>query len=447
MSQRSSNTISRSNTPRHGHVFSPASRAYFAWQEGKLDEGALNQRESGKHFPQTAGGLKDPLALDDVLSATPPLDGMIASAGQLTGAFLDQPGDHWQKHEVCSGELLPVSWNFTANHPARRWEYFITEEDWDFSRPLARYQFGAKPFYTVQNSWQPFWKYPDELMPPSPTEHEVPLPKREGYHVLLAIYVVADTGMAFYQVIDLLFETSDGGERPDTPTGLTASDVTDKQVVLTWDKAVTPIAKYRITRNGISIVDIDATQQTWTDNSVAAGTRYSYFISAINNEGKVSAPSRAIDVHTLTEDGAPTAPVNLHSMGQTPYSVRLMWGVSTGTTPITQYVIFRNDHEVDRVDGDKTSFEDPGLTPDTTYEYFVKALDQNGKLSSSSNALGVRTEGGGGDYPAWELNARYEKDARVSHSGSKWRCIQAHVSYVSDWAPGVGDNVLWIKQP
>ncbi|MHC8286380.1 lytic polysaccharide monooxygenase auxiliary activity family 9 protein [Pseudomonas sp. XS1P51] len=98
MSQRNPNTNSRSITPFHGHVFSPSSRAYFAWLEGKLDEGALNQRESGKHFPQTVGGLKDPLAPDDVLSAMPPLDGKIASAGQLTGAFLDEPGDHWQKH-------------------------------------------------------------------------------------------------------------------------------------------------------------------------------------------------------------------------------------------------------------------------------------------------------------------------------------------------------------
>lgn len=52
MSKRIANTISKNIAPLHGHVFSPASRAYFAWQAGDLDQGALNQREAGKFFPQ-----------------------------------------------------------------------------------------------------------------------------------------------------------------------------------------------------------------------------------------------------------------------------------------------------------------------------------------------------------------------------------------------------------
>ncbi|MEJ5061052.1 MULTISPECIES: lytic polysaccharide monooxygenase [unclassified Pseudomonas] len=446
MSQRNPNTISRSSTPRHGHVFSPASRAYFAWQDGDLDEGALNQREAGKFFPETSGGLKDPFAADDVLSAEPPPDGKIASAGQLTGAFLDQPGDHWKKHEVLGGESLPVSWNFTANHPARRWDYFITEADWDSSKPLARNQFGAKPFYTVQNNLQPFWQYPNELKPRSPTTHEVPLPNREGYHVLLAAYVVADTGMAFYQVVDLNFAPPDGGgERPETPTGLTASNVTDKQVMLTWNEASGshPIAFYRMTRNGITTVDIDAPLMTWIDHAVTPGTLYNYFISAVDELGNVSRPSPAIEARTLPENGAPGAPSNLHSMRQTETSISLMWAASSGPQPISHYLIFRNDQEVQRVGADVSSFEDTDLTPNSEYSYFVKALDSSGKLSVSSNVLTVKTHGGAGEYPVWKLGTQYAKNDVVKHAGQNWACLQAHTSYVEEWAPGVGDNVLW----
>jgi chitin-binding protein len=447
MSTSSPNTNSQNISPRHGHVFSPESRAYFAWLEGKLDDGALNQRESGKHFPQTVGGLKDPLAPDDVLSAAPPPDGKIASAGQLTGAFLDQPGDHWQKHEVRSGESLPVSWNFTANHPARRWEYFITNEDWDCNKVLSRAQFGAKPFYTVENKWQPFWKYPNELMPPSPTEHDVPLPTREGYHALVAIYVVADTGMAFYQVIDLDFKKPDEVERPDAPTDLKASDITNKQVKLTWNPATGPypIDSYRITRNGTSTVDIKEPLTEWIDRSVAAETLYEYFICAVDVRGNFSMPSRAVQVRTPAEDGAPTAPLNLHSMGQTSTSISLMWGASTGSAPIVNYLVFRDGQEVKSVSGNQTSVDDTGLTPDTIYQYSVKALDLNGKLSLPSNVLSVKTLSGSGQDPAWELNAKYEIGARVSHSGRIWRCIQAHISYAPGWAPGEGGNVLWVQ--
>lgn len=155
MSLQRANVISRSTTPRHGHIFSPGSRAYFAWQAGEIDEGALNQRESGKFFPQTAGGRTDPYARDDVANAAPPPDGRIASANQSTGRHLDQPGSHWRKHEVRGGEILDVSWTFTANHVTRRWNYFITREGWDPSRVLSRDQFESQPFFQVQINLQP----------------------------------------------------------------------------------------------------------------------------------------------------------------------------------------------------------------------------------------------------------------------------------------------------
>ncbi|VVN99809.1 lytic polysaccharide monooxygenase [Pseudomonas fluorescens] len=452
MSQIRRNTISRSNAPRHGHIFYPASRAYFAWLEGWLDEGALNQRESGKFFPLTAGNVRDFYAKDDDANVAPPPDGKIASANQLTGAKLDEPGDHWQKHDVRSCETLDVSWNFTAKHVTRRYNYFITKEKWDPSKVLSRDQFESQPFYTVQNNQQPHWRYTDEMLPTSPTTHEVPLPKREGYHVLLAVWEVANTSMAFYQVVDLNFLPPDGGgERPSTPTGLAAGNVTDKQVVLTWNAATgpTPIAFYRLTRNGITTFDIEAPLQSWTDNSVASETTYSYFISAIDVESNMSAPSRAIEVRTLAEGGEaplPGAPKNLHSMSQTANSISLMWEKSVGAVPIVNYLIFRDDHEVRSVSGNQTSVDDTGLTPDTEYRYFVKALDLNGKLSLPSNTLKANTRGEGGLDPAWKLNMLYAKGDLVSYDEQNWRCIQAHTSHVEEWAPGVGDNVLWEKK-
>lgn len=106
---------------RHEHVPTPASRAYFAWQQGKLDTGQLNQREAGKFFPAVAAGLSDPVA---------PPDGKIASANQGNGEFLDESGGtHWEKHNVVAGELLTFSWSYSAKYLTRRWNYFITRQD------------------------------------------------------------------------------------------------------------------------------------------------------------------------------------------------------------------------------------------------------------------------------------------------------------------------------
>lgn len=448
---RTNNVISKSKMPRHGHVFSPASRAYFAWQAGELDEGTLNQRESGKFFPTTAADQLDVYAKQDTLNAAPPPDGKIASANQLTGAALDAPGSHWQKHEVRGGEALQVAWHFTANHATRRWNYFMTKEDWNPERVLSRDQFEAEPFYTVQINLQPFWEHTDAMMPSSPTVHDVPLPQREGYHVLLAVWEVANTGNAFYQVIDLDFLADDAGEeRPTTPSHLMTREVTDKHITLTWGASTGPhpIAAYRLIRNGSTTVDVIAPLLSWMDNSVRPETLYTYFISAIDELGNMSTPSRAIEVITPAEGGEnapPTAPKNLHSMGQTSTVVSVMWGASTGPSAITQYLIYRNDQEIARVKADKTSFDDTGLTPNTQYRYYVTALDERAQASAPSNVLSVKTEAdqGGGEYPLWALNTKYLVNERVSHNGKHWQCLQAHISNVS-WAPGQADT-LWTQ--
>jgi len=438
----------------HGHISSPGSRAYFAWQAGELDTGALNQRESGKFFPLNISGVGDSFAPDDVANALPPPDGKIASANQPTGQMLDKPGRHWKKYEVRSGDTLDVMWNFTANHVTRRWNYFLTKEDWNPDLPLSRAQFESEPFYTVQLNLKPFWSHTDALKPPSPTVHAISLPKRSGYHVLLGVWEVADTANAFYQVVDLDFVGDQGGVvLPSTPTGLRAHKVTDKSVELTWiaPSNSAPIASYRITRNGTTTVDIEASNLSWTDNSVSSETIYNYFISAVGETGHLSAPSRAIQVTTLPEggeDAPPAAPVNLHSMGETSHSVSLMWGSSISSAPVIKYMIYREGEEIQQVVGNQTSFKDSGLTPSSEYRYFVAALDQTGKLSVPSNVLLVRTKAqdnndGTGDR-SWKVGESYATNERARHNGKVWRCIQGHTVYTSDWEPGTpGGLTLW----
>lgn len=454
MSPHHSETISRRKIPqlRHGHVFQPASRAFFAWQAGLIDDGALNQRESGKFFPATLGNLPDPFAPTDQPNVAPPADGKIASAGQLTGQILDEPGSHWKKHEVHSGKSLDVSWHFTANHVTRRFNYFITKENWNPSLPLSRAQFEPEPFYTVQINLQPFWEHSDEMKPSSPTTHELILPERKGYHVLLAVWEVADTANAFYQVVDLDFKYDEGSsERPETPGNLEAVSVTDKTVELSWSpsEGMFPIEKYRITRNGITTIDIPAPLQNWTDNSVVPESVYSYFISAIDINGNISLPGRAIEVTTLPAGGGgaqPAAPKNLHEMGITASSVNLMWTASVSNSSIINYIIYRDGREIKRIAGHLTAYKDTSLNAETTYRYFVAALDTQGLLSVPSEVLTVKTTSGedGENYQDWKLKNSYAVGDIVHYSGRNWICLQAHIAYELSWAPGAEDSsTLW----
>ncbi len=179
-------------------VVVPASRSYQA-------QGRYASLESGKFFPGTFAGRMDPLAPTDAPNNTPPLDGQIASAGNTAAFDLDKPGSDWTKQAVASDREVDITWSFTALQLTRRFTYFLTRADWDPGQPLSRAQFEGRPFCTLENTEQPFWENRGSLAPQNPTLHRLRLPKRAGYQVLLALWEVADTGNATYQVIDLDF--------------------------------------------------------------------------------------------------------------------------------------------------------------------------------------------------------------------------------------------------
>lgn len=195
--------------PMHAKVSSPKSRAQFLHDAGLLDAGQVNELEGGKGFPQTVAG-QDPTAPTDVVGRTPPADGVIASGGHTADArkLLNEPGSHWKKHSVSSGQELEMKWEFMKLHKTRRFTYYITREDWDHGEPLARKHFEKDPIHLVENDYVPYWgpEADEKLIPANPTIHSFKLPDRKGYHLILAVWDVADTQAAFYNVIDVHFE-------------------------------------------------------------------------------------------------------------------------------------------------------------------------------------------------------------------------------------------------
>ncbi|MFJ9773014.1 lytic polysaccharide monooxygenase auxiliary activity family 9 protein [Kitasatospora sp. NPDC101157] len=191
--------------PRHGRLTNPRSRADIHFKGGWPSNGL----EAGKFFPATQVGLSDPDVPTDVVSGPKPVppDGKIASGGsEPTGAVLDEVRD-WQKVDLRAGVEVPFQWGFSAKHRTRRYNYFVTKEDWDPSAPLSRAQFEREPFAT----YKPYGDMPYDKMPEAHDDphldkpHPVKLPNRSGYHVILGVWEVADTGHAFYQVIDVNF--------------------------------------------------------------------------------------------------------------------------------------------------------------------------------------------------------------------------------------------------
>ncbi|CRL45656.1 GlcNAc-binding protein A precursor [Sodalis glossinidius str. 'morsitans'] len=182
----------------HGQIANPESRA------AKTHQWWANALESGKFFPEIQSGLSDKYAPTDIPNQKPPEDGKIASAGLAGAEKLDEYGENrWEKNEIKSGAIIDFTWTYTAVHRTRRWNYFITKDNWKPNEPLSRAQFEKEPFFMVQNDKQPYWEH--DLMPNNPTIHKVKMPNKKGYHIILGVWEIADTGNAFYQVVDVNF--------------------------------------------------------------------------------------------------------------------------------------------------------------------------------------------------------------------------------------------------
>ncbi|MHA1053676.1 lytic polysaccharide monooxygenase [Enterobacter mori] len=449
---RDPQAISRKVSSRHGAIASPSSRASLAEAAGMIEGNLQYGIESGKFFPETRGGLKDKDAPDDIVSMAPPADGKIASGERPAAAYLDRTDIDWVKHKVYGGEALDFVWEFSALHKYRRFNYFITRPDWDPLQPLSRAQFESDPFATFLNTRQPFWAYSsEEMWPAQPTTHSLVLPKREGYHVLLGVWEIAETDKAFYQVVDLEFLP--GGEesqRPETPTGFALdNEPAFDSVRLKWNPSSGPypVNRYIIQRNGSTLTSVNAALTRYTDITVNPLTYYSYTISAVDERGNESLTSAPVSVTTPGEDGnnsPPAAPRNLHDMGVSASTVDLMWSAPDSAL-LSGYIIYRDGHEVQRIAASQLTWRDSKLAANTAYRYFVTAMGTNGQESVPGNVHTIRTpDADGGEFPVWELNATYKTGDVVRYNERLWQCLAGHTAYEPAWAPGAEDGfTLW----
>jgi chitodextrinase len=88
---------------------------------------------------------------------------------------------------------------------------------------------------------------------------------------------------------------------------------------------------------------------------------------------------------------APSAPLNLRSPQQTVTTIYLEWDQANDTgSGIANYRVYRDDS---LIGGPKeTRYTDAGLTANTSYRYFVRAIDKNGNVSPNSNTITVKTK-------------------------------------------------------
>ncbi len=187
---------------------------------------------------------------------------------------------------------------------------------------------------------------------------------------------------------------------PSAPTNVTAKAINSAEVDLNWTASTDNIAVayYRIIRNGSLLTTVKYPATSYSDTTVSGNTAYEYQVAAVDTSNNVSAYTDAQPYPVTTpkyiSQAPPSAPSNLSSPLSTSSTISLTWSASTASTgnTIVGYRVYRNNTPVTTVA--TTSYTDTGLSSSTTYNYFVKAIDSSGNLSTGSNNLTVTTQPG-----------------------------------------------------
>lgn len=171
----------------HGYVMEPASRGYACKVKKNSQCDAIvyepQSVEGGNNFPQAG-----------------PADGQIANAGiALFKTLNEQSPTRWEKTKLSTG-INDFTWYHTARHATKTWRYFITKQGWNQSAALTRNSFDLKPFCTIEGNYK---------QPTTQVTHSCPVPaNRSGYHVILAVWDIADTSNSFYNAIDVQIDAN-----------------------------------------------------------------------------------------------------------------------------------------------------------------------------------------------------------------------------------------------
>lgn len=412
-------------------LFSPASRAYLAWQEGRISSNQYYQNQFGKFFDGNNKKLQAPV---DGVNSLPLQDDGDTNINRNDTFFLHEPGSHWTKHDVMSGGKLTVTWNNKNKQYVNRWSYFITRNDWGPERPLSREQFEETPFYTAEPVKVEGGCSDNQL-----TVHELSLPERKGYHVMFAAMEDADGRYTHYQVIDLFFILL--AQQPPAPYGLRVTAVSRNRVSLTWEYPASPtVFQYYMYRNGRRLNDFVGMTQFFTDENVKANTEYTYAVQAFTINGLDSPLSEPVTILTLGGNNQvvpPEPPVNLQQSSLNNTSVRLNWQPGGSEKEISNYVIYRNSTAIGNVSHPVLSFLDTKLSPNTQYYYYIIAVSIYNLSSVPSEAIIVDTTPEEEvQYRDWRPETFYPVGAKVYSLGHNWRCIKAHISFCVSGQPG-----------
>lgn len=198
----------------------------------------------------------------------------------------------------------------------------------------------------------------------------------------------------FIDAVSIFLQTPADVQAPTAPSNLSASDLTEESVTLSWTASTdnVGVTGYTVRQNNLTIGVTDGNTTTFPVTGLSPSTSYTYVVTASDAANNFSPASDSLTITTLTpapDTLSPTIPGNLSVASITDNSIALSWLASTDNTAVTGYTVYRDGIEVATTAN--TQYLSTGLSAATVYAFFVTAQDAAGNNSPASDTLQVTT--------------------------------------------------------
>jgi len=202
---------------------------------------------------------------------------------------------------------------------------------------------------------------------------------------------------------------------PNPPTDLTATDISQTMILLSWDKPAAnngpAVTGYKIERKTTGsfttlVADTGDALTTYTDSGLTTGTTYTYKVYALNSVDPSDSSNEASATPTTSSappEGteAPRTPRSFKAEANSDTEIGLTWKepAEFEGPPVTGYKLeVKKPTETEFTDlvantGLITSYQHTGLEPGKTYTYRLSALNSIGASNTvQTSAFPVHTQ-------------------------------------------------------
>ena len=202
--------------------------------------------------------------------------------------------------------------------------------------------------------------------------------------------MVKGSNHIFFDISNANFTITQGSTdftAPSAPTNLAASGTTINSTQLSWNAATDNVAVtgYDVYQGATLKATVATTSYTVTGLNPA--TQYSFSVKAKDANNNVSSASNVVDVTTLADTAAPSAPV-LSASGTTATTTNLAWTAATDNVGVVGYEVYQDATLKATVT--TLTYAVTGLTAGASYAFNVLAKDAAGN-TTSSNVVNVTT--------------------------------------------------------